>query len=220
MPVGSSSSCAARMPSRRPPARRACSSRASAARAGRAAVNLRASRTITENLHVIELDQAAVETAAALARLRADAEVEYAEPDHRRYAHAAPNDPMYPQQWYLQNPTAGGTPSAIDAVTAWDTTTGSASIVIADLDTGVRFDHPDTLTGATGRLLPGYNFIADVFTANDVGGRDADASDPGDWVTSAEAGQCSAGTTASNSSWHGTRVAGILGALTNNMAGI
>ena len=58
-------------------------------------------------------------------------------------------------------------------------------------------------------------------TANDGDGRDADASDPGDWVTSADLTNslftdCSVG----NSSWHGTRTAGILGARTNNGLGI
>ena len=42
-------------------------------------------------------------------------------------------------QWYLQSEQ----PAALDAVDAWDVTTGSTGLVIADLDTGVRFDHPD-----------------------------------------------------------------------------
>jgi hypothetical protein len=42
--------------------------------------------------------------AATLARLRADNAVEYAEPDQRRYPQAAPDDPLYAGQWYLQLP--------------------------------------------------------------------------------------------------------------------
>src|SRR5579862_8647129 len=110
-----------------------------AALAARTALSVRTVRPITARLHAVQLEPGAEATAAVLTRLRADPEVEYAEADGRRYAHAAPNDPLFPQQWYLQNPTAGGTPSAIDALDAWSTTTGSASLVIADLDTGVRF---------------------------------------------------------------------------------
>lgn len=153
-----------------------------------------------------------------LARLRADPEVETAEIDQRRFAHALPDDPLFTGQWYLQS----AQPSAIDAVTAWDTTTGRSDVVIAELDTGVRYDHPDLLAiSASGRLLPGYDFITDATVANDGNGRDADASDPGDWVTSADAATSAfSGCTVENSSWHGTRVAGILGALSNNGSGI
>jgi serine protease len=100
--------------------------------------------------------------------------------------------------------------------------------VIADLDTGVRFEHPDLQWAPLGRLLPGYDFITDVTTANDGDGRDPDASDPGDWVTAAEATQAPfkgnncipQGEDHVDSSWHGTRTAGILGALTNNGTGV
>jgi serine protease len=114
-------------------------------------------------------------------------------------------------------------------VTAWDTTMGSTGLVIADLDTGVRFEHPDLQwAGSGGRLLPGYCFISDAFTANGGNCPGADASDPGDWVTQPDANahpsECSglpAGITFPiPSSWHGTRTAGILGAITNNNTGI
>src|SRR5436190_949854 len=76
-------------------------------------------------------------------------------------------------------------PSASGA--AWTLTIGSPAIVVADLDTGVRFDHPDNRAiAAGGNLLPGYDMVSDVATANDGDGRDADPSDPGDWVTQAE----------------------------------
>ncbi len=74
---------------------------------------------------------------------------------------------------------------------------------------------------AGGRILPGYDFVSVVAAANDGDGRDADASDPGDWVTPAEASAGSfRGCTAGDSSWHGTRVAGIVAARTNNSEGI
>lgn len=76
--------------------------------------------------------------------------MEFADPDRRRYPHAIPNDPLYVNQWYEQN----AQPAAIDAVTAWDTATGRNDIVIADLDTGIRYDHPDLGAAAGNRLLP------------------------------------------------------------------
>ena len=70
-------------------------------------------------------------------------------------------------------------------------------------------------------MLPGYDFVANVLAANDGDGRDANASDPGDWVTPAEASAGNfGGCTAGDSSWHGTRVAGIVAARTNNLEGI
>lgn len=188
--------------------------------AARASLTFKQSREITNGLHLLKVQPSSGESIeTTLARLRADSSVESAEIDQRRFPHAVPNDPLFTGQWYEQ----AVQPAGIDAVTAWDTTTGRSDVVIAELDTGVRYDHPDLLAvSASGRLLPGYDFISDPTIANDGDGRDADASDPGDWVTSAEAasGGTFSGCTAENSSWHGTRVAGILGALSNNSTGI
>ena len=89
--------------------------------------------------------------------------------------------------------------AATDAVSAWGITTGSDGIVIADVDTGVRFDHPDLLrAGFGGRLLPGYDFVGEDYDptsgaalgtflmANDGDGWDPDPSDPGDWISSTD----------------------------------
>ncbi len=187
--------------------------------ATRVNLTLLESRQISANLHALRVVAGPGETlASTLARLAADTAVEFAEPDERRYPHAIPNDPLYANQWYEQN----AQPAAIDAVTAWDTTTGRSDIVIADLDTGIRYDHPDLGAAAGNRLLPGYNFISDPAVSNTGGGtRGPDASDPGDWITQADTMTPTfSGCTVSNSSWHGTRTAGILGAITNNSAGI
>jgi len=187
--------------------------------AGRSNLIFESSREITTGIHMLRVRSGSGETiAATLARLRADPNVEFAEIDARRYPHAVPDDPLYQGQWYEQALQPAGT----DAVTAWDISTGRSDLVIAELDTGVRFDHPDLLAvSARGRLLSGYDFVTNAAVANDGDGRDVNPTDPGDWVSSADAQTTQfSGCTVSNSSWHGTRVAGILGALSNNTAGI
>jgi serine protease len=187
--------------------------------AARRGLGVAEARHIVSGMHLLRVTPRPGESSAqTLARLRADPEVEYAEIDERRHALNTPTDSLFNEQWYLQN----SQPSAVNAVAAWDVTTGSPGLVIADLDTGVRFDHPDLRNATANRLLPGYNMIANVAVSNDGGGRDADASDPGDWVTAADVKTPQFGPpcTVANSSWHGTRTAGILGAVTNNQQGI
>ena len=188
---------------------------------------LKAIDRLGEGLAVVRLAMPATASNvdAALSSLRRDPQVAFAEPDRRRYAHATPNDPLYAGQWYLK----GQQVSAVRAETAWDSSTGSAGVIVAVLDTGIRYDHPDLERAASGgRLLPGYDFVSadsdgTFISANDGDGRDADASDPGDWVTTAEAAlpifddNCDA---QDESSWHGTRVAGLIGARSNNNTGI
>jgi serine protease len=193
-----------------------------AALSSRTGVPLKQARRLGAELQVVRLGSPATldNVEASLALLRADPDVEFAEPDLRRYAQAQPSDPLFPGQWYLQNSLS--TASAVDAVGAWDLTTGSAGVIVAVLDTGVRYEHPDLLAAsAGGKLLPGFDFVLDPVLANDGDGWDADASDPGDWITSSEAGSGTfGGCTPSSSSWHGTRVSGIVGALANNSRGI
>jgi len=153
-----------------------------------------------------------------LERLRADPAVEFAVPDRRRFPQAVPNDPLFANQWYLQNAEV----SAVNAVGAWDRELGTTGIVIAVLDTGVLYDHPDLGRGDLGgKLLPGYDFVSGVAQANDDDGRDANPSDPGDWVLDSErSNPAFSGCAVGNSSWHGTRVAGMIGARSNNSVGI
>jgi len=186
--------------------------------AARHQLALHDTRHIASSLHLIRATSMLGETPAqTLARLRADPEVEFADSDERRHALAEPDDAAFSGQWYLQ----GVQPAAVNAVAAWDVTTGVPGVVIADLDTGVRFDHPDLRNATDNRLLPGYDMISDPLIANDGNGRDADASDPGDWVSAADLkNSVLASCTVANSSWHGTRVAGILGAITNNQIGV
>ena len=160
------------------------------------------------------------------ARLAAQADVEWAVVDERRYITAVPNDPYYAAgqtsitpavgQWYLHKPSSTLV-SAINAESAWDLSTGSAAITVAVLDTGVRFDHPDLV----GKLWPGYDFVLDDATGRDINpGRDADASDPGDWPSPGDKCYDSRGDPYNDSSWHGTQVAGLIGANAGNGIGM
>jgi len=191
-----------------------------------ASVQLRSTARIAPRLELLRLQQpmSAADLQQTLARLSSDPAVEYAVPDRRRMAHiVVPSDSLFSGQWYLQ----GAQISAIRANSAWDTTMGSAGTVIAVLDTGVRFDHPDLGHAEQGgRLLPGYDFVdgesaTSFLVANDGNGRDPDPSDPGDWVdASDQQNAVFAGCDVTDSSWHGTRVSGIIGAHTNNGIGI
>jgi serine protease len=223
--------------------------------AQRSGLGMAKSRQITPSTHVMFLQKTlyGADVAAALAKLRADPAVQFAVVDQHRYVQSAPvtpNDPLFQPtpgtasgQWYMlaPNPTvvvegvSTSDLSSTDAVDAWSITTGSSGIVIADVDTGVLFDHPDLLrAGLGGRLLPGYDFVGEDFNpnspynglgtfliANDGDGWDPDPSDPGDWISQTDLSNALfTGDTVGPSSWHGTRVVGILGALTNNSTGI
>jgi serine protease len=180
--------------------------RALAADAGVALTHL---RTMALGGEVVALPAplSAADAEALAAALAGHADVKYAFPDGWRQPLVRANDEFIGGQGYLENE-----PGGISAFAAWDVTTGSASNVVAVIDTGFR-PHADM----AGRNLPGYDFISDPQVANDGDGRDADAADPGDWISPADKGlpgfaDCSV----TSSSWHGTAVAGVVAANTNN----
>ncbi len=138
---------------------------------------------------------------AAVASLSRRADVEYAELNTLRHADNTPNDPFRTNQWYL-----AGIPG-VDAYTAWDHTTGSATIVLADIDTGVDHLHPDLAANiftnpgeiaGNGIDDDGNGYIDDTrgwdFYAND--------NDPMD------------------ENLHGTHTSGTMGAVGNNATGV
>ncbi len=163
---------------------------------------------IIETLSAVTSDRAD----AIAARLEATPGIRYARPNRPAKAQA-----YYPDDTYYQN---GRQPNlanplttdyyGIDAPNAWDITVGDDTI-IAVIDTGVR-PHGELYE----RLLDGYNFIADPDTPQDGTGRGPDGIDEGNWRS---AGDCK-GKAARDSSWHGTHVAGIIAAESDNANGI
>src|SRR4051794_31390607 len=87
----------------------------------------------------------------AIAELEQRPDVRYAEPNWIYHtASTTPNDPLFGTQWALHNTgqavngqSAGTADADIDAPEAWDRNHGSASTVVAVVDSGVAWDHPD-----------------------------------------------------------------------------
>lgn len=128
--------------------------------------------------------------------------------DSKAQSLIVPNDPFIQYQHALM--PSSSLRGNINAVQAWDITRGATNSVVAIIDTGIAAS-----AEFAGRLLPGYDFISNSFIANDGDGRDPDASDPGDWVITSDG--CAG---SPRSTWHGTHVAGIIGANGNNGVGI
>lgn len=131
---------------------------------------------------------------AVIAKYRSQPSVQYAELNYYRYLAAAPagplpaatpNDPLYSSQWHYVN---------IGLPSAWNVVTGSSLVVVAVIDSGILFSHPD-LTGVT---VLGHDFYANP--------QDSDPTDAG----------CP---TPSDLS-HGSHVAGTIAARTNNSTGV
>ncbi len=136
-------------------------------------------------------------------------EVRYADPDYLRETQVIPSDTEFPNMWQLNNTgQTGGTVDAdIDLVEAWDTFTGSAQTVIAIIDSGTDYTHPDLAPNmwinpgevpGDGVDNDGNGYIDDIHGIDPLGGD----SDPMD-----EDG-------------HGTHVSGTTAAVGDNGIGI
>jgi subtilisin family serine protease len=88
--------------------------------------------------------------------LERDPGIEWAQPNYYQHGAALPNDALYARQWSLP---------AIGAPAAWDHTTGSESVPVAIVDSGINADEPDLAPNV--RMDLGWDFVSD----------DADASD-------------------------------------------
>lgn len=198
----------------------------------RVGVALQAGEAVSERAQVVTVPGVDGKRLAAL--LANDPEVEYAVPDGRSRALRVPNDPLYQPapapangpasgQWYLKPPqaaqltTGNEVLSAIDAQGAWDITTGHATTVVAVLDTGIRREHPDLAN----KVLAGYDMVSNDIDNDSGNGPDADPADPGDWITASDkATNLFKDCDVTDSSWHGTRVAGLVVAATDNATGM
>ena len=171
-------------------------------------VAISGSHAMSGDAFVVRLAQP-VNSSVALSMIRSlenDPDIVHVSPDELLQSQMIPNDPYFSQQWSLTGP-----PGGIDATRAWDVTTGSPAGVVAIVDTGI-LGHPDF----SNRIIGGYDFISDPARSGDGDGRDSNPIDAGDWVP---ANYCP-GSPASNSSWHGTHVAGIIAATGNNGNGV
>ena len=157
-----------------------------------------------------EHDRITARTVAdAIARYRNHPAVEFIEPNYVVTAFAEPNDPLFPDLWGLHNVgQTGGTPGAdIHATEAWDISTGSHSVVVAIIDTGIDYTHPDLAANIfiNTAEIPGNHidddgngFVDDV-RGWDFVNRDNDPMDD---------------------HFHGTHVAGTVGAVGDNGLGV
>lgn len=152
----------------------------------------------------------------AVRRAKEDPRVEYAEPDYFVYAtETVPNDPFFTQLWGLSKAGCSicdpgfATPN-IDATQAWDVTTGSDDVVAVILDTGVDLQHLDLAANAwvnpreiasNGVDDDGNGFVDDVNGWNFFDGTNSTFVD-------------------ANQDFHGTHVAGSIGAVGNNGLGV
>lgn len=116
-------------------------------------------------------------------------------------------DSFYQSQWHYFESQGG-----IKLPSAWETTVGTDQVIVAVVDTGV-LPHKDLKS----KLLPGADLVSDAFMANDGDGRDQNAVDSGDWIEPSDF--CFSGRE-TNSTWHGTHVAGTVGAETANGIGV
>ncbi len=163
-------------------------------------------------------------------RLQQRPEGDWVEANVRERRQSVPNDPRFAsEQWWLQ-PAGGSNANALadrrrglpNFQRAWASGLPGATGVadpatrVAVLDTGITA-HPDL----SGGLLPGYDFVSDPVYANDGDGRDADPGDPGDWVAAEDLlNPKFADCAVEDSSWHGTFIAGMLAANTDNGVGV
>ena len=184
-------------------------------------VNAKAKQSISKSMGVKILDEISLTgvqvveiadnttLAVKLAQYRDRDDVLYAEPDYRVQPSVIPNDPRFGELWGMDNTgQTGGTPGAdIGAVEAWNTTVGSRDIIVAVIDTGIDYNHPDLAANmwVNAGEVPG-NGVDDDGNGfvDDVHGYDFANNDGDPW----------------DDHYHGTHCAGTIGAVGDNGIGV
>ena len=190
-----------------------------------AGMRLQRKQQIATQTDVLQLDRAlgAADMNALLQRMAADPNVEYAVADERRWPHALPGDPLFADQWYFQSVQIAAT----HAEQAWDVTVGS------NLTVGCRARYRGALRPSGSR--PWRSGRPAASPPDSISSRASRTSrttatramltpsDPGDWIDSTDEDHpppyANCEPVSSTSSWHGTRVAGMIGALTQQLRG-
>ncbi|NOY87132.1 MAG: S8 family serine peptidase [Deltaproteobacteria bacterium] len=183
----------------------------------RASLNTSLGSNILRNLGPIGVQQLKVRPGLsvqdAIKEYQSRPEVEYVQPNYIYHLQSTtPNDPDYPSLWGLDNTGQtvsgifGTSDADIDAPEAWDITTGSPSVIVAVVDSGVDYNHPDisgNIWSNSGEVINGIDSDLNGYV-DDVRGWDFvdNDNDPMD-VNS-----------------HGTHVSGTIGAVGNNGIGI
>src|SRR5260370_21424441 len=110
------------------------------------------------NVHVLKVPEPALDQVSAA--LMRTGMFTFVEPDHILQGSSTPvtpNDPSFPSQWHL---------TAIQSPAAWGITQGSSSVIIAVIDSGADWTHPDL----SSKLVPRWNFLTGTSNTQDSGG--------------------------------------------------
>jgi len=181
---------------------------------GLSGVRLLRKLRLTESQYLVELSDPDEHPCEAADRLRSHPALEWIEPDFAQELRqqAVPNDPLFPNQWHLQNTGQGGGLPGADARLpgAWDYQIGNGSAVIAVVDDGVELNHPDL----TSRIF--------VNGAEAIDGLDNDGNGYVDdrWGWDFYFDDYDANPILTGPGSHGTSVAGVAAAAGNNGVGV
>ena len=185
--------------------------------------------TIVPNLEQVKLPEGLSVKDAVVKYMNAP-NVEYAEPNYIKHSAAtAPNDLLFGQQWGLHNTgqavneISGIAGADIKAPQTWDITTGSGTVVVAVLDTGIDYTHPDLAKNVWANpgesCTDGIDHDGNGFI-NDCRGWDFTTCAKFSQTT----GVCITPKSPSNdpmdNNGHGSHVSGIVGAVGNNATGV
>ena len=156
------------------------------------------SRGASGNGRLLVVQSTTATTAELVKAFSADARVQFVEPDYILHAEATPDDTRFAELWGMQQISAPG---------AWDVTTGASSVVIADIDTGVDYAHPDLAanmwhntaeTPGNGIDDDGNGYADDIYGIDAANGDSDPMDDHG----------------------HGTHTSGTVAAVGNNGVGV